>query len=689
MNEQAATSKQPGPPRAVRRPYTHHDPHGERSDPYHWLRNRDSDEVLAHLRAETAYCEAELAAHAPDQEQLFDEIVARIKDDDSSVPVLEDGYWWYRRVVAGQEYPLYCRREDTPGAEEEIYLDVNAIAGDALYCSVSGLAVSRDNRWLAYHVDLTGDRIYTLHIRDLDTGEDVAEVCTGAAGFGCDWAADCETLFYTRIDLETLRAHEVWRHQRGSDPSADVRIFHEEDPTFDCAIWLTRSKRYLVISSTATLSNEHWLIPSDDPHVTARCFLPREPEHEHDIDHLGEYFYIVTNMEAVNNRVMRCGEHATGMEQWQELVPHDEAVLIEECSVFRDHLVIEERRDGLTGLRVLTHTGDFVRDFSFDEPAFVVALDENPDPQSKLLRFSYQSLTTPATIYQEPITGGERELLKRYDLAVPYDPADYVSERVHATAADGERVPISLVYRRDQHHAGQAQPMFLYAYGAYGMSMDPFFNPARISLLDRGVIFAIAHVRGGKELGRRWYDHGRMEHKWNTFTDTIACVEHLIAASYTSADRLALVGASAGGLLVGTVINERPELCAAAILDVPFVDVVSTMLDDSLPLTTGEYDEWGNPNEQPWYEIMCSYSPYDNLRAQAYPATLVATGYNDSQVQYWEPAKYVARMRELRTDDRPLLFYCEMEVGHGGRSGRFDRWREAAREYAFVLWQIT
>ena len=692
------------PPRARVSP-VRHETHGVvRVDDYHWLRDRGDPAVTAYLEAENAYTQAVMAPTEALQETLFDEIKGRIRQTDMSVPYREGAYLYYTRYEDGREYPIHCRRpvdapavDDTPAVldapvvvdgrtavdGEQVLLDVNVLAEGRDFCQVSALEVSPDGRLLAYAIDVEGRRIHTIRVKDLAAGALLDDELTGVTS-NLVWANDNRTLFYARQHPETLRWHQVWRHALGAPQADDVLVYEEADETFNCEVGKTRSKRYLLIASAQTVSTEYRLLDADRPDGAFDVFWPRARDHEYDVDHYRDRFYVRTNHRARNFRLMEAAAAGTPPERWVEVVPHRDDVLLESFALFRGHLVLQERCGGLSRLHVRPWSGDGAHDIAFDEPVYDVHVSVNREPDTRLLRFGYESLTTPRSVYDYDMEARSRTLLKRQEVLGGFDPADYAAERLHATAPDGRQVPISIVARAGTPRDGTG-PLLLYGYGAYGISMDPAFNSARLSLLDRGFRFAIAHVRGGQELGRQWYDDGRLGRKRNTFTDFIACAEHLVRERYTSPARLYAMGGSAGGLLMGAVLNLRPDLFAGAVAQVPFVDVLTTMLDDSIPLTTGEYDEWGNPHERPAFDDILAYSPYDNVAARDYPALLVRAGLHDSQVQYWEPAKWVAKLRALKTDARPLLLKTNLDAGHGGVSGRYRRYRETALQYAFLL----
>jgi len=658
--------------------------HGHvRVDNYYWLRERNNPEVIKYLEAENQYTEAMMAHTAALQERLFQEFRTRIKQTDMSVPYRRDGYYYYTRTEEGKEYPIYCRKKGSLAAPEEILVDVNQVAAGHKFCSVTFPAVSSGQNLIAYGVDTVGRRFYTISIKNLTTGELLKETIADVTG-NIAWANDNRTFFYARQHPVTLRSYRIYRHVVGTDPRQDQLVYEEQDETFRCFVYKTKSKRYLMIASTQTLSTEYRYLEADNPTGSFRLFLPRQRNHEYRLDHYQNHFYIRTNLNAKNFRLVRTPVERTSTENWEEVLPHREDVFFQDFEIFRDHLVAVERKDGLTRLRVMPWSGKAEHYVDFGEPAYLAFPTDNYEFDTDLLRYTYSSLTTPNSVYDYNMVTRQKTLLKREEVLGGFDPANYQAERIYATAPDGVRVPISLVYRKGFHRNG-THPLLLYGYGSYGSSTEAAFNPFRLSLLDRGFVYAIAHVRGGQELGRQWYEDGKLLKKKNTFTDFIACAEHLIKEKYADPKRVFAQGASAGGLLMGAVINMRPDLFRGVIAGVPFVDVVTTMLDDSIPLTTNEYDEWGNPNDKTYYEYMLSYSPYDQVQAKAYPNLLVTTALHDSQVQYWEPAKWVAKLRALKTDDNLLLLKTRMDAGHGGVSGRYQRYRQIAFEYAFLL----
>ena len=658
--------------------------HGHtRSDEYFWLNQRENPAVIAYLQAENAYTDAVMKPAAGLRAVLYKEMVGRMQQRDMSVPYFENGYWYYTRFEAGKEYPVHCRKKKSLQGAEQVLLDGNRMAAGEKYFNIGSFAVSPDNATLAYSVDTVSRRQYRIRFRSLKSGKEHAEEIKMTAG-RMVWAGDSRTVFYPVIDAETLRSYKVMRHGLGTAAASDVSVYEEKDETFDVRIGLSRSRRYLVLSSNSTLSNEYRTLDAAKPLGEFTLFQERVRGLEYSIDHMGDRFYVLTNDRAVNFKLMQSGEDKTGREHWTELIAHRPDVLLEDFVLFNDHLVLSERRAGLTQIRVLPWGDRQGYTIDFPEQAFMARPAFTAEPASDLMRFHYTSLTTPSSVYEFNMKTRERKLLKRQDVLGGYKPEAYATERLMAPAYDGTLVPISLVYRKDTPK-GAATPLLLYGYGSYGYSTDPAFSPLRLSLLDRGFIYAIAHVRGGQEMGRSWYDDGKLFKKMNTFTDFISCAEFLVRRGYTSPAKLFASGGSAGGLLVGAVANLRPDLFHGIVAAVPFVDVVTTMLDSTIPLTTSEYDEWGDPNQAGYYDYMLSYSPYDNVRAKDYPAMLVTTGLHDSQVQYFEPAKWVARLRALKTDTNVLLLRTNMEAGHGGASGRFRRLEEVAFEYAFLL----
>ena len=671
------------PPRAAIVPHRL-EMHGQvRIDNYYWLKERENPAVIAYLEAENAYTGKMMKHTRTVQEKLFREIKDRIRQTDMSVPYREEDYFYYTRFEEGREYALHCRKKEALSAAEELLLDGNLLAEGHSYFSLGGRAISAGQDILAFAVDTVGRRIYTVRFKNLATGELFEDRIEGATG-NIAWANDNRTLFYARQDPLTLRSHRIFCHRLGQDQAADRLVYEEADETFNCYVFKTKSKKYLMIGAHQTLSSEYRFLEADNPDGDFKVLQTRAAGHEYQVDHYGGKFYIRTNLQALNFRLMETPLDRTGQDNWREVIGHCEDVLLEDFEIFRDYLVVEERREGLVKLRIIPWSGEGEHYLDFGEPAYLAYIGTNREFNTRLLRFGYSSLTTPNSVYDYDMRTREKKLQKRDEVLGGFDTEDYRTERLYATARDGVRVPVSLVYRKGMGKKG-GNPLLLYGYGAYGHSSDPVFSSARLSLLDRGFIFAIAHARGGEELGRQWYEEGRQLRKKNTFTDFIDCAEYLIGQGYTGPERLFVQGGSAGGLLMGAVVNLRPELFRGVIAGVPFVDVLTTMLDPDIPLTTGEYDEWGDPNRKEFYDYMLSYSPYDNLETKEYPNLLVTTGLHDSQVQYWEPAKWVARLRALKTGDNVLLLKTRMDAGHGGVSGRFRRYRETAFEYAFLL----
>lgn len=678
MYEKAATVTAP---QASKQPeeLTKHD--HTRIDNYYWLNDRENPEVIAYLEAENQYLDTILSHTKSFQETLFEEMKGRIKEDDQSVPYRDNGYFYLTRYEEGKEYPIHGRKKGSLEAEEEVMLNVNELAKPYSYYNVNGLSVSPNNELLAYGEDTLSRRIYTIRFKNLATGEMLADEIPNTTG-GAVWANDNQHVFYAVKD-ETLRPYKIMRHRLGTPASEDVTVYEEPDNTFASYVYKAKSNRYIIIAAFQTLSNEYWVLDANDPTGEFQVIQPRERGLEYNIAHYGDHWYIRTNLDALNFRLMRTPVGATSKENWEEVIPHRADVLLEGMDIFSDYLVLSERKDGITQLRVRPWEGE-EHYIDFGEDAYTAYTSVNKEFDTPELRIGYQSMTTPPTTYDYNMATREFQQLKQQEVLGGFSSDDYRSERVYATARDGQRVPISIVYHKDWERDG-SHPLLLYGYGSYGASMDPYFSSARLSLLNRGFAFAIAHIRGGEEMGRQWYEDGKLLNKKNTFNDFIDCAEYLLAENYTSQERIFAQGGSAGGLLMGAVVNMRPDLWKGVLAAVPFVDVVTTMLDESIPLTTGEYDEWGNPNEQEYYDYILSYSPYDNVEAKDYPAMLVTTGLHDSQVQYWEPAKWVAKLRELKTDNNPLLLHTNMDAGHGGSSGRFARLKEVALQYAFLL----
>lgn len=655
----------------------------QRIDNYFWLNERENQEVIQYLEAENAYTKHELKHTEDLQETIYKEIVARIKPDDVSVPYKDNGYYYIVRYEKGGEYPIYARKKGSLEAAEEIMLNGNELAKPYEYYNIGGQSVSLDNRYLAYGEDTVSRRIYTIRFKDLFTGEMLEDEIPGTTG-NTAWTNDNQTIFYTLKDPTTLRGYKVMRHQLGRPISEDVAVFEEKDDTYLTFVYKSKSDKYIIIGSYANESQEYRVLPADKPEGIFKLIQERIHGHEYEIAHYQDQFYILTNWDALNFRLMVTSEEKTQRENWKEIIPHREDVLLEDVDIFKDFLVLSERKAGITQIRVLPHEGE-EHYIKFAEEAYTTyTSSNNVEFDTDVLRIGYTSMTTPNTVYDYNMRTRSMTLMKQQEVIGDFSPEDYASERLMVQARDGALIPVSLVYRKGFEKNGKA-PLLLYGYGSYGHSMEPYFSPARLSLLDRGFVFAIAHIRGGEEMGRHWYDNGKKLHKKNTFYDFIDCAEHLLSNQYSTRQHLYAMGGSAGGLLVGAVMNLRPDLWRGVLAAVPFVDVITTMLDDSIPLTTGEYDEWGNPNEKAYYEYIKSYSPYDNVEAKDYPSLLVTTGLHDSQVQYWEPAKWVAKLRELKTDNNILLLHTNMEAGHGGASGRFKRYKETALQYAFML----
>ncbi|HSV76220.1 MAG TPA: S9 family peptidase [Bacteroidales bacterium] len=658
--------------------------HGDtRPDFYFWMRDRENPAVIDYLEAENAYLEARMAPTAALQEELFAEMQGRIKQDAQSAPVYSNGYYYYTRFDIGSEYPVYYRRKGSMDAPEEILLNENEMAASHPYFNLGSFDVSMDNRMVAFSVDTVGRRQFTIKLKNLETGEITRTGIANAAG-NMVWAADNATLFFGTVDPKTLRFDRIMRYNI-LNRKAPVQVYYEADETFyHMGVSRTKDDRYIAITINSTLSNETWLLPSDQPMGRFRVFQPRTPDMLYEVYPLGDKFYVLTNYQAQNFRLMQTPANATAMANWTEVIAHRPEVLLEGIEVFNDYLVLQERSNALRQLRIRhLPTGDehFV---PFEEEAYTASIGANNEMTSNVLRFSYTSLTTPMSQYDYNMTKREKTLVLQQTVLGGFDPGNYETRRHFITARDGTRVPVTLVYRKGMEKNGQ-NPMLLHGYGSYGASLDPRFNSNIVSLLDRGFIFALAHIRGGQDMGRHWYLDGKLLNKRNTFYDFIDIADYLVAENYTNSNLLFASGGSAGGLLMGAVINMRPELFRGVIAAVPFVDVVTTMLDATIPLTTAEYDEWGNPNYKEYYEYMLSYSPYDNVTAQAYPNLLVTSGLHDAAVQFWEPTKWVAKLRHYNTGDNKILLFTNLEAGHGGASGRFHRLREIAREYAFLL----
>jgi oligopeptidase B len=661
--------------------------HGHlRIDNYYWLNDRENPEVVAYLEAENHYLNAVMKHTEPIQDKLYEEIRTKIKEADETVPYLENGYYYYTRTLEGSEYYLQCRKKGSLDAPEEILLDVNNKAEGYAYFAVGGGAVSPDNTILAYAVDTVSRRNYSIYFKNLETGKILPDIIPMSTG-NVVWGNDNKTVFYVLRNETTLRSERIMKHTLGTPVSDDKEVFFEDDDTFSVSISKTKSGQYLMIGSYSTLTTEFRYLDANNPAGQFEIFQPRIRGLEYAVNHAGSYFYIRTNLDATNFRLMRTPLEKTGVENWQEVIPHRSDVFLTGFDLFKDFLVVQEKKDGLNHLRILPWQGSGEHYISFDEEVYTVGMNMNRVFDAEIFRFSYSSLTTPSSVFDYNMKSRERELLKQDEILGGFNSSDYVTKRDYATASDGTKIPLSIVYRKGFVKDG-SRPALLYGYGSYGATMAPWFRMNILPLLDRGFVYVIAHIRGEQFYGRQWYEDGKLLKKMNTFTDFNAAAEHLINEKYTSTQKLFAKGGSAGGLLMGAAVNLRPDLYKGIIANVPFVDVVTTMLDESIPLTTSEFDEWGNPKEEEYYYYMLSYSPYDNVEAKNYPAILVTTGFHDSQVQYWEPAKWVAKLRDMKTDDNLLLFQTQMDFGHGGASGRFQWIKDLALEYAFIFDQL-
>jgi oligopeptidase B len=656
-----------------------------RIDNYFWLNDRENPEVIDYLNQENAYYESMTSHTKGLQESLYEEMKGRIKEDDSSVPYFYNGYYYITRFETGQDYPIFSRKKGSLSADEEIMFNCNELAKDHAYFKLGGLSISPDNKFATFGVDIVGRRIYTIQIKNLETGEILADKIENATGASV-WANDNNTIFYVRQDEVTLRSDKVFRHKLNTGSEKDVLVFNETDDTFNVSISKEKSRKYIVIGSGSTLTTEYRILNSDNPGGEFEVFQTRVRGLEYSISHYEDSFYILTNKDkATNFKLMKTPENRTEKKFWKDLIPHREDVLLEDIEIFKNYLVVEERSNGLNHIRIMPWNGEADYYLPFGSETYNAYTTTNIDFDTDVLRYSYQSLTTPSSVIDFNMKTKTKEILKEQQvLGGKFDKENYIEERVWATARDGVKVPISIIYRKGLQKNGK-NPLLLYAYGSYGITMDTYFSSTRLSLLDRGFVYAIAHIRGGEDLGRQWYEDGKLLKKKNTFTDFIDCSKFVIDEKYTSADHLYAEGGSAGGLLMGVIINEAPQLYNGVIAQVPFVDVITTMLDDSIPLTTGEYDEWGNPNNKKYYDYMLSYSPYDNVKSQQYPNMYVSTGLHDSQVQYWEPAKWVAKLRNLKTDNNLLFLDTNMDAGHGGASGRFEALKDLAKEFSFLL----
>jgi len=660
--------------------------HGHtRKDNYFWLNDRENPQVIDYLEKENEYYQEFMKPYQEFEKNLFQELKSRIKEDDASVPYFLNGYWYQVQYKEGKDYPVYTRRKGSKEAKEEVIINVNELAEGHDYFNLSGLSISPNNRYASFGIDSVGRRKYTLQIKDLEKNEILPtkiELTTG----GSVWANDNKTLFYTRKDEQTLRSNQVFKHRLGSSPEEDQLVFQEDDETFISYVYKTKSKQFIVIGSTSTMTDEYRILNADEPDGDFQLFTERERGVEFNLEHFKDHFYITTNKDgATNFKLMKTPINQTSSENWVDVIPHKKDILLEGIDVFSEYLVTSERYNGLNRIRVIRWDEEDDFYLPFKSETYTAYTTTNPEFDTHQLRFAFNSLTNPASVLEFDMKEKTTITLKEQEVPDPkFDKENYISERIWATAKDGTQIPVSLVYKKGIQRDGK-NPLLQYAYGSYGATMDPYFSTSRLSLLDRGFIYAIAHVRGGEYLGREWYENGKMLQKKNTFTDFIDVSQYLIEQKYTSPEHLYASGGSAGGLLMGAVINMNPELYSGVIAAVPFVDVVTTMLDDSIPLTTGEYDEWGNPNKEEYYNYMLSYSPYDQIKAQDYPNLLVTTGLHDSQVQYWEPAKWVAKLREMKTDKNLLFLDTNLKAGHGGASGRFEALKEVAKEYVFLF----
>ncbi|MCU4176913.1 S9 family peptidase [Marinilabiliaceae bacterium N1Y90] len=665
-----------------------------RVDPYFWMRLTDeqknaeekdeqTQKVWNYLEEENAYLKTVMSKTETLQTELFDEIVGRIKKDDESAPYFKNGYWYYSKYADGKEYPLYCRKAKTLDNPEEVYLDVNTLAEGYTYYAASGIRISPDNKILAFGEDTVSRRVYTMRFLNLETGEFLADEIPNCQAGGA-WANDNRTFFYTTKNKVSLLSEKIWRHELATSLDEDVMVYHEKDPSYYIGVDKSKSDQYIIIGESSTLASDYQILAANNPKGEFRQFTPREDVHEYSIEHFEDKFYILTNKDAVNFRLMETPVNETNIENWKEVIPHREDVLLDGIELFKNYLVLSERSNALTHIRIINQTNKDEHYLEFDETAYVAYISTNTEFNTETLRFGYSSMTTPSSTIDYDMANKTKEVKKVQEVIGGHNPDEYITERLFAPARDGKKVPISLVYKKGLKKNGKA-PLLLYAYGSYGATMDPWFSSTRLSLLDRGFVYAIAHIRGSQALGRHWYDDGKMMNKMNTFNDYIDVGQYLVKENYTTSKHMYAMGGSAGGLLMGAVVNMAPELFNGAIAAVPFVDVVSTMLDETIPLTTNEFDEWGNPKNKDAYDYMLSYSPYDNVEAKAYPHLLITTGLFDSQVQYWEPAKWIAKLRANKTDNNILMMHTNMEAGHGGASGRFKRYKETAMEYAFMI----
>lgn len=682
------------PPDATKKPYEMTEHGHTRVDNYYWMRLTDeqksaekfdshAQEVVDYINSENDYTQSNLAHTKQFQKDLYHEIVGRIKKDDQSVPYLDNGYYYYTRYEKGKEYAIRCRKKGSLDGKEEILLDENVLAEGHDYFAIGGMSVSPDNQWLAYGVDTVSRRRYTVHFKNVSTGDVLDQTIPNTTG-GVAWANDNRTVFYTTKNEVTLLSEKIWRHKMGSNATNDELVYHEKDESYYSGVYRSKSGEYIIIYNSSTLVSDYHILNANDPDGNFKNFSPRGTEHEYSIDHYDDKFYIITNWEAKNNRLMETSENETNMDKWTEILAHRNDVHLLGMEIFKDHLVLSERKEGLRGLRVIHQHSGKDEYIDFGEQTYTARISVNEEYNTNILRYSYTSMVTPSSTYDYNMDTGELTLLKQSEVVGGYDQDAYHSERRYAIAEDGQKVPISLVYKTNLI-TDDPQNLLLYAYGSYGSTRDPYFSSTRLSLLDRGFIYAIAHVRGSQIYGRQSYDDGKMLKKKNTFTDFIDAGRYLVEEGYTDSEHLFAEGGSAGGLLIGAVVNMAPDLWKGAIAAVPFVDVITTMLDPSIPLTSNEWDEWGDPREKKYYDYMLSYSPYDQIKDRNYPNLLVTSGFFDSQVQYWEPLKYVAKLRDNWQSENKLYLHMNMDAGHGGKSGRFRRYREVALEYAFMF----
>lgn len=652
-------------------------------DNYYWLRDRESEEMLDYLKAENKYTDAMTEHLKPLQEELYKEMIGRINEDDASVPVKKGDYFYYSRMEKGKNYSINCRKKGSLEAKEEIILDENILGEGQKYCSVGALEMSNDHKLMAYAVDLDGSEQYDIFIKNLETGELLSDEIKQTAG-SIVWANNNTTLYYTMLD-ETHRPYQLYRHDLGQ--AANKMVFEESDSSYFLYPYKGKNNRFIYVYLGSKVTTEMHFMAADNPDDKFQVIQPRQQGMEYSATNHGDDFYILTNQNALNFKLMKTNVKTPSMENWQEVIPHNDKVLLSDTETFENHLVIYGRKDGFKHINITNLKTNQSHDVVFPEPVYTYSGSENPEFHGNIIRFTYSSMITPKTVYDYNMDSREMTEKKVYKVQGDFDKSDYVVERLEATAADGTKIPISVAYKKGIKRDG-TNPCYLYAYGSYGSSTEPYFSTIRVSLLDRGFVFAIAHIRGGSEMGRKWYEDGKFLKKKNTFTDFINCAEHLVKEKYTTSDKLAIAGGSAGGLLMGAVVNMRPDLFNTVVAHVPFVDVINTMLDETIPLTVVEYEEWGNPNDKVYFDYMLSYSPYDNVEAKNYPNILVTAGLNDPRVQYWEPAKWTAKLRELKTDDNTLLLKTNMGAGHGGASGRYEAIKEYAFEYAFVLDQL-